>query len=83
MSDWSTFGSEVSAQRKVRGPKCAVAHILADIPADELAGVNRVLANRGITNSSIAKALHDRLGDDAPSLWSVSNHRRGACKCDQ
>jgi GTP-sensing pleiotropic transcriptional regulator CodY len=82
MSDWSDFGTEVKTHTLARGPKCSVSLMLERLPDDARISVNRVLADRhGVTNSAIAKALRERLGENAPSLFSISNHRRGNCRC--
>ena len=81
MKDWSTFGDEVKEHASHRGPKCAVSVLLERLPAEARPAVRGALEDRGITNSAIQRALAERLGDLAPSLFSVSNHRRGMCRC--
>lgn len=82
MSDWSNFGTEVKTHATNRGPKCSVSVMLDALPSDAVVAVARVLIDRdSYTNSAVAKALRERLGSDSPSLWSVSNHRRGNCAC--
>ncbi len=82
MKDWSTFGEDVTRHRRARGPRCGVTLMLEELPPEARGPVGRVLADRGITNSAIHKALRERLGDKAPSLFSVANHRRGSCRCE-
>ncbi len=81
MKDWSAFGTDVKRHVTGRGPKCRIAVLLDDLNADDRGHVEAVLANRGISNSAIQRALRERLGEDAPGLFSVSNHRRGNCRC--
>lgn len=81
MLDWSNFDQEVKSQLSTRGPRCSIRLMLDDLPADARAAVGRALADKGLTNSAIHRALRERLGDRTPSLFSVSNHRRGNCAC--
>jgi hypothetical protein len=82
MNDWSNFDTEVKSHVSGRGPRCQVSAMLADLPDAARKPVAKVLADRdGYTNSAIARALRERLGITAPSLFSISNHRRGNCRC--
>lgn len=83
MKDWSTFGDEVRQNTAHRGPKCAVSVLLDRLDDKARPAVLEALGDRGITNAAIQKALRERLGDLAPSLFSVSNHRRGMCRCSR
>lgn len=81
MLDWSKFEEEVRSHVIPRGPKCAVGRMLDRLPEEAQAAVGRALDDRGLTNSAIHRALSDRLGGEAPSLFSISNHRRSYCQC--
>lgn len=81
MSDWSDFDTDVKSRRSVRGPQCGVTLMLEGLPERARASVQQVLDNRGYSNTAIHRALRDRLGDQTPSLFSISNHRRGGCRC--
>lgn len=79
--DWSTF-KEDAKKTAHKGPLCSVAKMLnEDIPASERPTVEKVIEDPSIQAASIARALQARLGDKAPSRWSVANHRRGECRC--
>lgn len=85
MSEWKTFGSDVKQQaREVqRGPRCAMGVILERMePADRII-LERVLGDRGHTSASIYRALKTRLGQDAPSQFTVNNHRNANCRCSR
>lgn len=82
MDQWSTLADDAKRHISQRGPQCGVLTMLEKLP-DPAARetVERVLADRGLTNPAIAKALRDRLGEDSPSVFTVGNHRRGNCSC--
>lgn len=83
MSEWSAFEAEVRSNVRPRGPRCGVALMLENLPLGAHEAVLRVLADSSVTNPAIKRALEDRLGAEAPSIWSFSNHRRGKCACQR
>lgn len=81
--DWSDFGSDVKQEAKAvqRGPRCAMGVLLDASEPKAREVLERVLNDRGNTSAAITRALRSRLGDDAPSQFTVNNHRRGNCRC--
>lgn len=83
MSDWSTLAEEADSHNRGPGPKCQVHKLLASLDADGAAEVQRVLDNKDVTTAGISRALRSRLGNKAPSMFSIGNHRRGNCRCGE
>lgn len=85
MSDWKTFGSDVKEQAKAvqRGPRCGLGVLLENSEPRIREILQKVLEDRSNTHSAITRALRNLLGDDAPGLFTVSNHRRGNCLCSR
>lgn len=82
MPTWSDFGTEAGlASKKANRNQCTVARMLNSLPLDGRTAVLEALNNKTLTNPSIVSALRNRLGPEAPSAWSVGNHRRGDCRC--
>lgn len=81
MSDWSDFGQEVEAVDGGRGPRCAIRVLLDKLPEADARQVEKVLNNPAVSHVAIEKAFRSRLGDKAPSEWSIGNHRRDKCRC--
>lgn len=78
---WENFQSEVRGAETRRGPRCRIAVLLDTLSETDRAEVQAALGDRSVGHPVIVAALRKRLGDDAPSLWSVGNHRRGNCGC--
>lgn len=85
MSDWKTFGSDVKEQAKAvqRGPRCSLGALLENSEPEAREVLQAVLDDRSNTHAAIARAMRNRLGDDAPGMFTVSNHRRGNCLCSR
>jgi hypothetical protein len=81
MLDWSKFSEDAEASTPLRGPRCSVGIMLDDLPEDARKAVQQAFDNRVLAHTGIRAALVKRLGSEAPSLFSISNHRRGNCKC--
>lgn len=81
MNDWSNLGQEAAGMNRRRGPKCGIAVLFERVSPKGRAAIQSALDDRSLSSAAIMKALTQRLGDSAPSLWTVSNHRRGYCKC--
>lgn len=81
MSDWSSFANEAREATPGKGPRCRVSVLLADLPEHAQIELRKALDNKLLTSSGIAKALRKRLGETAPSQYSIANHRRGDCRC--
>lgn len=65
------------------GPRCAVGAFLGSLDPVNRHAVTGVLNFPGLTHAGIQRAIEKRVGLDAPSLWSISNHRRGKCRCNR
>lgn len=85
MSDWETFGSDVKEQARAvqRGPRCGMGVLLENSEPHAREILQRVLDDRGNSTASIARALRNRLGEDAPRVFTIGNHRKGNCLCSR
>lgn len=85
MSEWAGFQEEVKREgREVqRGPRCGLGVLLEESTPDARKILQDVLDDRQNTTSSIARAMRNRLGDQAPGLYTIANHRRGNCRCSR
>ena len=59
--------------------KCPVARLMADMSDADTADLNAAMAEEGITNAAIARALARR--GLTVRADSVGNHRFGRCAC--
>lgn len=82
-SDWSKLRDEAKSEGFYRGPACSVGNFLATLTAKERATVEAVIKDRQLQGSAIARALHNRVGDDAPNAHSINRHRNDRCVCAQ
>lgn len=82
MNDWSTFEADARLRSRHRGPRCSVGVLLDCLPPDAREAVERTLENRGVPIPAVLAALEDRVVN-APSPWSLANHRRGKCTCQR
>lgn len=82
MSEWSAFEAEVKANTSRRGPRCGVAVMLDGLEPHNRRVVEEIIDDRRFQVPAIEKAL-GRYLEKAPSLWSLSNHRRGKCACQR
>lgn len=72
----------MGAERKQPGPKCRVAEFLEGLSLTPEARTRSEEWIRGpYGHAGVHRALFGQWGDDAPSLWSIGNHRRGRCRC--
>jgi hypothetical protein len=62
-----------------KGPRCAVALLLADLGDEDRPQVEAALGNSRVTTSAIVAAL-GRMGREIGDS-SVQRHRRGGCRC--
>lgn len=83
MTDWSKLRDEAKSEGFYRGPGCSVGMFLASLTAKERAQVESVIADQQLQGSAIARALHNRVGDDAPNAHSINRHRSDRCVCAQ
>ena len=85
MSEWADFQEEVKREgRKVqRGPRCSLGVLLEESTPEARKVLQDVLGDRKNTHTSIARAMRNRLGDQAPGQFAISNHRRGQCLCSR
>ncbi len=81
MNDMSGLVEEAQAKTGGRGPRCQVAILLDNLPEVAAERVRQALDNPTVTNTGLARVLRQRVGDTAPSIWSIGNHRRGNCRC--
>lgn len=66
-------------RERVRGPSCTLGQIRAELPPDELAFLDEILADRSASASRIARALA-KIGQPVRPQ-TVQRHRRGDCAC--
>lgn len=84
MTEWSSLAAEAKSESRRPGPKCQVKDLYESLPAADAEQLDKVLADKAITNPGIHRALVRRLGtENSPSLFSIGNHRRGNCRCEQ
>lgn len=81
MKHWSDFGSEVREQALPKGPTCAVGRMLRGLHPEARQEIERVLGDPNLPTTAIHRALRTRLDRSAPSAWTIGNHRRGGCRC--
>lgn len=80
-ADWSTLSAEVKGNEQQGGSRCTVGRFLQTIPADQLDEVDATVMNRDLSAAALARAIRSRIGSDAPTAWSIGNHRRSSCRC--
>lgn len=84
MSDWSTLADDVKARRVRPGPVCAVKRMLDGLAEDDRKIVEDALAKtQSFSTTGLAKVFRDRLGSEAPSVFTIGNHRRQQCGCSR
>lgn len=81
MSDWSKLEADAKKFAKTAGPRCQVKTLLDGLLPDNAATVRQALDNRSLSAPALHRALEARVGDKAPTPWSIGNHRRGGCVC--
>lgn len=81
MEHWSAFEGEVKQRVHPKGTVCSVGALLDSLHDEARGIVEATLSNPRLPATAIHRALRARVGDDAPSAWSVGNHRRGYCRC--
>lgn len=81
MSDWSNLADEARARTGEPGPRCGVEIFLAATPAHARLEAEAALADRELSSVGLFRTLRALAGPDAPSSWSISNHRAGKCRC--
>lgn len=70
---------DLSSQR--RGGTCTVEHIRSVLTGDNLADFDRVIADRSIACSDIARALRAVESLREVQAQTLNRHRRGDCRC--
>lgn len=83
MSDWSTLTRDVGAYKSRPGPVCSVKRMLESLTAADRETVEGALSNPALSTTGLAKAFRDRMGVEAPSKFTVGNHRREQCSCSR
>ena len=81
MKHWSEFEGEVRERRLSTGTSCSVGSLLRSLHTEAREAVEAVLAKEELPATAIHKALRERVGERAPSPWTIGNHRRGGCNC--
>ena len=81
MNHWSEFEGEVKERTLSRGASCSVGRLLRNLHTEARDAVNAVLDKEELPATAIHRALRERIGDRAPSAWTIGNHRRGGCNC--
>lgn len=81
MSDWSELEADAKKFAKAAGPRCQVKNLLDLLEPAAAAKVVAALDNRSLSAPALHRALEARVGDKAPTPWSIGNHRRGGCVC--
>ena len=83
MTDWSDLETEARKRTREVGPRCAVEVFLSHLTAEDERKVRAVLELPGLTTVGIQRAVKARIGADAPSAWSIGNHRNRKCRCSR
>lgn len=65
------------------GPRCAVETFLGGLSPFGKGAVGALLADKSVPHAGIHRAMTATYDRPAPSLWSISNHRRGKCRCNK
>jgi len=78
---WSNFGAEVRDQALPKGPSCGVGRLLRGLHPEAREEIEKALGDGNLSTTAIHRALRTRLGQGAPSAWTLGNHRRGNCRC--
>ena len=83
MNDRSNLADDARARTGQPGPRCTVETFLKAMNQLDRRIVESILVDRGLTNTGVARALQSThgLGVHTPSVWSISNHRAGKCRC--
>lgn len=81
MNHWSEFEGEVKGLRLSRGASCSVGRLLRSLHTEAREAIEAVLAKEELPATAIHRALRERVGERAPSSWTIGNHRRGGCNC--
>lgn len=81
MSEWSNLAEEVKAHRSRPGPVCSVKRMLESLAPEDRVQVVEALANPAYSTTGLAKTFRSKLGNEAPSMFTVGNHRREQCGC--
>lgn len=78
---WDNFTEEASRTTR-KGPVCEVRTMLEQrVPSSARPDVEAALDNPLLQTSALHRELLKRLGDKAPSRWTVGRHRRKECTC--
>lgn len=80
-SEWTNLAEDAKGRTWGRGPRCQVQELLNHLPGEAADEVEKTLADSTVSNTGLFRAIRARLGESAPSLWSIGNHRRGNCRC--
>ncbi len=80
MSKFEGFADEVKADSGHRGG-CAMGELLNSLSDSDRSHVQAALDDRRLSTRAIADALRKRIGEDAPSNFTIGHHRRRACAC--
>lgn len=81
MSKFDGFIDEVQANNNPhRRRGCGFGAMLNDLPGEDADQVEKVMNDPKYTTAAIVAALRTRI-DDAPSVFTVSRHRRRMCGC--
>lgn len=82
MTEWSSLEAEARKRTRERGPRCAVEVFLSHLSTSTRRLVAQTLMDPNLTTVGIQRAIAAK-SLDAPSEWSIRNHRRGKCRCSR
>lgn len=82
MTGFEGFAEEARANSGYnRRSHCGVADLLNALAGEDAEQVEKVLDDRGVSANAIHDALKRRIGNQAPSPYTIQRHRRRGCAC--
>jgi hypothetical protein len=82
MDKWESLIGDIKAE-KIRQRPCSVRTLLDSLDEKARGHVTIALGveGQGISHQALHEALRERVGNTAPSAFSIGRHRRGQCSC--